>query len=46
MRNADIDGMGKGIGEINLSDLRYANDTALLAHTLTSMKRILHRADI
>ena len=45
MRNADIDGMGVGIGGRNITDLRYADDTALLAHDLTSMKRILHRVN-
>ena len=40
--NADIHSIGVNIGGRNITDLRYADDTALRAHDLTSMKRILH----
>ncbi|RUS69941.1 hypothetical protein EGW08_022297 [Elysia chlorotica] len=46
MREADIDGMGISIGGRNLTNLRYADDTALIADNVTSMKRILNRVDI
>ena len=45
MREADIDNMGLKIGGRNISNLRYADDTALVADNNTSMKRILHRVD-
>ena len=40
MREADIDGMGISIGGRNLTNLRYADDTALIADNVTIMKRI------
>ena len=43
MREAEIDGMGINIG--NLTNLRYADDTALIVDNVTSMKRILNRVD-
>ena len=46
MRKADIEDMGITIGGRNITDLRYADDTALLASDITSMKRILHRVDM
>ncbi|RUS81683.1 hypothetical protein EGW08_010545 [Elysia chlorotica] len=46
MREADIDGMGISIGGRNLTNLRYADDTALNADNITNMKRILNRVDI
>ena len=46
MRKADIEDMGITIGGRNITDLRYADDTALLANDITSMKRILHRVDM
>ena len=46
MRNSDIDCIGVSIGGRNFTDLRYTDDTALLAHdNMTSMNRILHRVD-
>ena len=45
MREADLDDMGVKIGGINLTNLRYADDTALAADNITSMRRILHRVD-
>ena len=45
MRKSDIDDMGIKIGGRNLTNLRYADDTALLANDVTSMKRILYRVD-
>ena len=38
--------MGISIGGRNLTNLRYADDTALIADNVTSMKRILNRVDI
>ena len=43
MREADIEEMGIRIGGRNLTDLRYADDTALLADNITSKRRILHK---
>lgn len=37
--------MGVKIEGRNLTDLRYADDTALLADNITSARRILHRVD-
>ena len=45
MRKADTDDMGIKIGGRNLTNLRYADDTALLADNITSMRRILYRVD-
>ena len=46
MREADIDdNMGTSIGGRNLTNLRYADDTALIADNITSMKSILNRVD-
>ena len=45
MREADIDDMGVSIGGRSITNLRYADDTALLSDNITSMKRILHRVD-
>ena len=45
MRDADIEDMGLSIGGRNITNLRYADDTALLSDNLTSMKRIIHRVD-
>ena len=36
MKEADIEEMGIRIGERNLTDLRYADDTALLVDNITS----------
>ncbi|GFS23161.1 endonuclease-reverse transcriptase [Elysia marginata] len=38
----DINDMGINIGGRDITNLRYADDTALLSDNLTSMKRILH----
>ena len=46
MREADIDGLGFSIAGRNITDLRYADDTALLADNPTSMRRILHKVDM
>ena len=45
MREAEIEDMGVSIGGRNLTNLRYADDTALLADNITSARRILHRVD-
>ena len=45
MRDADIEDMGIRIGGRNLTNLRYADNTALLADNITSTRRILHRVD-
>ena len=45
MRDADNEDMGLSIGGRNITNLRYADDTALLSDNLTSMKRIIHRVD-
>ena len=45
MRNAVIDSMGVSIGGRNSTDLRYADDSALLAHDTASMNRTLHGVD-
>ena len=37
MRKSDIDDMGIKIGGRNLTNLRYAEDTALLANDVTSI---------
>ena len=37
--------MGIKIGGRNITNLTYADDTALLADNITSMRRILHRVD-
>ena len=39
MRNADIDGMRVSFEGRNITDLRYADDTALPAQDITSMKK-------
>ena len=45
MREAEIEDMGiKTAGE-NITNLRYADDTALMSDNITSMKRILQRVD-
>ena len=45
MREADIEDMGIKIGGRNITDLRYADDTALISDNITSMKRLLYRVD-
>ncbi|GFS16751.1 catenin (Cadherin-associated protein), alpha 3 [Elysia marginata] len=45
MRKADIDQLGVNINGRNLTNLRYADDTALMSDNITSMRRILHRVD-
>ncbi|GFS19858.1 retrovirus-related Pol polyprotein from type-1 retrotransposable element R2 [Elysia marginata] len=45
MRQADIDDMGINIGGRDITNPRYADNTALLSDNLTSMKRILHRVN-
>ena len=45
MRQADIESMGIKIGGRNIVELRYADDTCLIADNITSMKRILYRVD-
>ncbi|GFS21916.1 catenin (Cadherin-associated protein), alpha 3 [Elysia marginata] len=45
MREADIDQLGVKINGRNLTNLRYADDTALMSDNITSMRRILHRVD-
>ena len=45
MREADIEAMGIKIGGRNIVELRYADDTCLLADNITSCRRILYRVD-
>ncbi|GFS08606.1 catenin (Cadherin-associated protein), alpha 3 [Elysia marginata] len=45
MREADIDQVGVNINGRNLTNLRYAGDTALMSDNITSMRRISHRVD-
>ena len=45
MRDAGIEGMGIRIGGRNLTNLRYADDTTLLADNITSSRRIIHKVD-
>ena len=44
-RESDIDDMDIKIGGRNITSLRYADDTALLADNITSMRIFLHRVD-
>jgi hypothetical protein len=37
--------MGIKIGGRNITNLTYADDTALLADNITSMRNVLHRVD-
>ena len=46
MREADTEDLGLSIGGRKISNLRYADDTALLADNLPSMKRVLNRVDV
>ncbi|GFS01695.1 catenin (Cadherin-associated protein), alpha 3 [Elysia marginata] len=45
MREADFDQLGININGRNLTNLRYADDTALMSDNITSMRRILHQVD-
>ena len=45
MKDPDIEQMQVWIAGRSLTDLRYADDTALLADNITSTRRILHRVD-
>ena len=45
MRKADTEGLGESKGGRNITNLRYADDTALMANDITSMRRILYRVD-
>ena len=45
MREAEIEDMGIRIGGRNITDMRYADDTGLLASNVTSSKRMLYRVD-
>ena len=45
MRDADLDDLGLKVGGRDITNLRYADDTALLADNLTSMQGILYRVD-
>jgi hypothetical protein len=42
MRESDIDDMGIKIGGRNITNLRYADDTALLADNITSMRKKMY----
>ena len=42
MREADIEEIGFIIGGKNLTDFRYADDTAFLVYNITSTRKILH----
>ena len=45
MREAEIEDMGIRIGGRNITDMRYADDTGLVASNVTSSKRMLYRVD-
>ena len=45
MRDADIEDLGLKIGGRSIADLRYADDTALMASNVTSARRVLHKVD-
>ena len=45
MRNADIGDMGIRIGGRIITDLRYADDTALAVGDITSSRRVLYRVN-
>ena len=45
MREADIEDMGLRIGGRNITNLRYADDTGLIASNVTTSKRMLYRVD-
>ena len=45
MRKADIYGMDMSIGGRNITDLRYADDTSLIADNSTSRRCIISRVD-
>ena len=45
LRESDVDDMGIKIGGRNITNLRYADDTALLADNITSLRNIVHRVD-
>ena len=45
MREADIEDMGVTIGGRNLSNLRYTDDTRLLADNIRGSRGILNRVD-
>ena len=45
MREAEIEDMGVRIGGRNITDMRYADDTGLVASNVTSSKRMLYRVD-
>ena len=45
MRHADVECLGVNLGGGDITNLRYADDAALLSDDITSMKRILHRVD-
>ena len=45
MREAEIEDMYVRKRGTNLTNLRYADDTAFLADNITSARRILHRVD-
>ena len=45
MRHADVESLGVNLGGGDITNLRYADDAALLSYNITSMKRILHRVD-
>jgi hypothetical protein len=42
MRESDIDDMGIKIGGRNITNLRYADDTALLADNIKSMRKKMY----
>ena len=45
MRHADVEGLGVILGGRDITNLRYADDAALLSDNITKMKRILHIVD-
>ena len=45
MRQADIEGMDIAIGGRNISNIRYVDNTTLLADNDPSMRRVLHRVE-
>ena len=45
MGHADVESLGVNLGGRDITNLRYADDAALLSDNITDMKGILHRVD-
>ena len=46
MREAAIQDLGYSIGGRNISNARYADDTALIAQTLMKMQQLLDKVNV